>query len=59
MKTKGTSTWEQYIEHAALLVAIALLGWFAWGAFGTKIEHKQGKVVVHSGNVFEKLEENQ
>ena len=54
MKTKGTSTWEQYIEHAALLVAIALLGWFAWGAFGTKIEHKQGKVVVHSGNVFEK-----
>ena len=56
MKTKGTSVWEQYIEYAVLLVAIAVLGWFAWGAFGTKVEFKQGReIVVHAGNVDERL----
>ena len=55
MKPKGTSVWEQYIEYAVLLVAIALLGWFAWGAFGSKIEHKKGKIVVHTGTVDDEL----
>ena len=55
MKTKGTSLWEQYIEYVALVVAIALLGWFAWGAFGSKIEHRQGKIVVQAGTVDDEL----
>ena len=55
MKTKGTSVWEQYVEYVALAVAIVLLGWFAWGAFGTKIEHRQGKFVVHTDNVDDEL----
>ncbi|MFT5205977.1 MAG: hypothetical protein ACI9GC_001284, partial [Phycisphaerales bacterium] len=51
MKAKGTSFWEQYIEYAVLLVAIAILGWFAWGAFATKVEVTQGKNVVQASNV--------
>jgi hypothetical protein len=38
-----------------LLVAIALLGWFAWGAFGTKIEYRKGRVVVQTGTVDDEL----
>ena len=41
MKAKGTSVWEQYVEYAAIVVAFAVMGWFAWGAFGKKIEHRQ------------------
>lgn len=55
MKTKGTSVWEKYVEYVALAVAIAMLGWFAWGAFGTKIEHRQGKFVVQTDNVDDEL----
>ena len=55
MKTKGTSVWEQYIEYAVLLVAIAVMGWFAWGAFGSKIEVREGKHVVSSTTVDAEL----
>ena len=55
MRAKGTSLWEQYIEYIALVVAIAIFGWFAWGAFGSKIEHKQGRIVVQTDNVDEEL----
>ena len=55
MKTKGTNVWEQNVEYVALAVAIGLLCWFAWGAFGTKIEHRQGKVVIHTDNVDDEL----
>ncbi len=56
MTTKGTSVWEQYIEYAVLIVAIAVLGWFAWGAFGTKVEVKQNRnEVVNASNIDERL----
>lgn len=55
MKPKGTSVWEQYIEYAVLLVAIAVMGWFAWGAFGSKIEVREGKHVVSSTTVDAEL----
>ncbi len=55
MKSKGTSVWEQYIEYIVLLVAIVIFGWFAWGAFGTKIEHRAGKVTVQAGTVDDEL----
>ena len=55
MKTKGTSVWEQYIEYAVLLVAIAVMGWFAWGAFGSKIEVREGKHVVSTETVDDEL----
>ena len=55
MKAKGTNVWEQYIEYVVLIVAIVILGWFAWVAFGTKIEHRQGKIVVHAGTIDDEL----
>ncbi len=55
MKTKGTSVWEQYIEYVVLAVAIAVMGWFAWGAFGSKIEYKQGRLTLQAGTVNEEL----
>ena len=55
MKSKSTNMWEQYIEYIALVVAIAILGWFAWGAFGTKIEYRQGKITVQTNNVDDEL----
>ncbi len=55
MKTKGTSVWEQYIEYAVLAFAIAVLGWFAWGAFGSKIEHKQGRNTFQASTVDDAL----
>lgn len=55
MKNKGTSTWEQYIEYAVLLVAIAIMGWFAWGAFGTTLQVREGKRVLSASTVDEEL----
>lgn len=55
MKAKGTSVWERYVEYVAIVAAIAVMGWFAWGAFGTKIEHRQGKVIVRTDTVDEAL----
>ena len=55
MKTKGTSVWEQYIEYVVLAFAIAVMGWFAWGAFGSKIEHQQGRHTLEAATVDEEL----
>ncbi|MAI66820.1 MAG: hypothetical protein CMJ26_02950 [Phycisphaerae bacterium] len=55
MKTKGTNAWEQYIEYAVLLVAVAVMGWFAWGAFGTTLQVREGKRVLSASTVDEEL----
>jgi uncharacterized membrane protein YgcG len=57
MKTKGTSVWEQYIECVVLAFAIAVMGWFAWGAFGSKIKHQQGRHTLEAATVDEALME--
>ena len=51
MKNNSVKLWEEYIEYAALAVAILVLVWFAWGAFGTSIEVKVGKRVVTTTTV--------
>jgi hypothetical protein len=55
MKTKDTSVWEEYVEYAVLVVAIAVLGWFAWGAFGTNIEVREGKRMLNASNIDDEL----
>ncbi|MDP7005490.1 MAG: hypothetical protein QF718_04700 [Phycisphaerales bacterium] len=55
MKTKGTSAWEQYIEYVVLAVAIAVMAWFAWSTFGSKIESKVGRKTFTTSTVDEEL----
>ena len=55
MKTKGTSVWEQYIEYVVLVLAIAVMGWFAWGAFGTQIKVREGKHSITTESVNDEL----
>lgn len=51
MTTKGTSVWEQYVEHVVLAIAIIVMAWFAWSAFGTKIESRVGKRTLTTATV--------
>ena len=55
MKNNSVKLWEEYIEYAVLAVAILVLAWFAWGAFGTSIEVKVGKRVVTTTTVDDDL----
>jgi hypothetical protein len=55
MKTRGTSVWEQYIEYVVLVLAIAVMGWFAWGAFGTQIKVREGKHSITTESVNDEL----
>jgi uncharacterized membrane protein YgcG len=56
MKNNSTKLWEEYIEYAVLAFAILVMGWFAWGAFGTSIEVKVGKRTVTTATVDAELE---
>ena len=51
MTTKGTSVWEQYVEHVVLAIAIIVMAWFAWSAFGTKIESRVGRRTLTTATV--------
>ena len=55
MKNNSTKLWEEYIEYAVLAFAILVMGWFAWGAFGTSIEVKVGKLTVTTAPVDAEL----
>jgi uncharacterized membrane protein YgcG len=55
MKNNSTKIWEEYLEYAVLVIAILLLCWFAWGAFGSDIEVNVGKRVVSASTLDEEL----
>ncbi len=55
MKNSSAKLWEEYIEYAVLAFAILVMGWFAWGAFGTSIEVKVGKRTVTTATVDAEL----
>ncbi|MBT6270291.1 MAG: hypothetical protein HOI88_08100 [Phycisphaerae bacterium] len=55
MNNKGTIVWEQYIEYAVLVLALAVMGWFAWGAFGTQIKVREGKHSLTTESVNDEL----
>ncbi len=55
MNTRGPSMWEKYIEHAIIAVAVLVMIWFAWGAFGTKISFQMGARTLTADSVDDEL----
>lgn len=49
--------WERYIEHAIIAVAVLVMIWFAWGAFGTKISIQMGPRTLTADSVDTELVE--
>jgi len=55
MNTRGPSMWERYIEHAIIVVAVLVMIYFAWGAFGTKISFQMGPRTFTADSVDDEL----
>ena len=55
MKSRGASLWERHIEHAVLIVAVLVMGWFAWSTFGTKISIQIGTRTLTADSIDDEL----
>ena len=55
MKTKGINVWEQYIEYIVLVIAILILGYFAWDTYSNQASVVKSGKTITTDNIDEEL----